>query len=1006
MATKNKFKKMLALLLAFALVFGTIPITAVASPMEVTFVSGQSGVPLGGYFVDFAEGHFPFTYEATEGQMNLVFFQQVTVTSPAALTFQIDTPTELPTEPSDNNVALVWYQDGTRRTDKGTITIPSYIIATHAQDTPPVRVQLAFDEVSLADMGVWTLRAYSYGQWVESEYALFLQVGEFVPPVGIMPIAAPGSFTTIDISDLPGQTLTSATILSHITPLFDTYERVYLTGTESRAFAANADRVDFWRPAAEPPTIPAGRTLVWQADFTQSNPAFNGGVVIVEGIDGTFELAGGSIINQGTGTGSLAITVTGARSHLVISGGTFQGGANAPYAISGSGQFTITGGTFPANAIRILGDATLLVAGNPTIPPGAIIRRLGTGTTGQNPQAFYIGAHNSAAFATVIVSVMEGFTRGENLHRLDRPMVLDAPGGAIAHLPALLELPATATVTATSTGDTPQPINRTDNTITFLGGSPTDTATITVSGATLANGRITVPTFTTPAFPLTLTLDDWDAVQAALSNPLVTTVNLAGLTTPSDVRTLIAPANRTVTILGGGTQFDNVAFIFGDNANVTINNLNIQSAHNHNSTAPAAQQGRAPLRFLGGTNTLTIEGTNTIRSGQTTTNNEFGPAVNILAGSTATDVSLTISGTGTLYAHAGGIAAAIGTGNQILAGTITIQSGTINAFGSGGAGIGTIAASSLTGTINIQGGTVNAFGDTLSPGIGAGNVTGNINISGGTVVATGGSGLHPGPGIGSGGTGSVTGTSNAGAVTISGNANVTANRGGAGGANPAMAIGHGAVTATGTVHPGTLTIGTGNPTINTNAAIPATTTLVTDPTPDPLEFAAGTAGQSISITTNVANTPTVQWRHIPPSGTATDVGDGTTTLNLSALNLTAGVHEFYAIVTFANIEGFTQETEVTTVTVTLPPQVAPEPPEMASHTATSITLSHAITTGIEFRLGSGNWQDSPTFSGLSPYTDYTFYARLTATATHDVSPPSLHLPHKSIKNINSIKQSN
>ena len=68
MTTKmtNKLKKMLAMVLAFAMVMGTVPVTAMAAdPMEVTFVSGQpSGVPVGNYLVDFAPGNFPFAYEA------------------------------------------------------------------------------------------------------------------------------------------------------------------------------------------------------------------------------------------------------------------------------------------------------------------------------------------------------------------------------------------------------------------------------------------------------------------------------------------------------------------------------------------------------------------------------------------------------------------------------------------------------------------------------------------------------------------------------------------------------------------------------------------------------------------------------------------------------------------------------------------------------------------------------------------------------------------------------
>ena len=79
--TTNKLKKILAMVLAFAMVMGTVPITAMAADgIEVTFVSGQSsGLPLGGYFVDFAPGNFPDSYEAYEGQENLVFSQYVTV---------------------------------------------------------------------------------------------------------------------------------------------------------------------------------------------------------------------------------------------------------------------------------------------------------------------------------------------------------------------------------------------------------------------------------------------------------------------------------------------------------------------------------------------------------------------------------------------------------------------------------------------------------------------------------------------------------------------------------------------------------------------------------------------------------------------------------------------------------------------------------------------------------------------------------------------------------------
>ena len=87
MTTATKFKKFTAMLLAFALAFGTVPITAAASPMELTFISGQqSGLSVGDYFVDFAAGNFPFMYEATEGD-SLVFSLRLLIEKSASILF-------------------------------------------------------------------------------------------------------------------------------------------------------------------------------------------------------------------------------------------------------------------------------------------------------------------------------------------------------------------------------------------------------------------------------------------------------------------------------------------------------------------------------------------------------------------------------------------------------------------------------------------------------------------------------------------------------------------------------------------------------------------------------------------------------------------------------------------------------------------------------------------------------------------------------------------------------
>ncbi|MEK8217013.1 S-layer homology domain-containing protein [Paenibacillus sp. FSL L8-0463] len=66
---------------------------------------------------------------------------------------------------------------------------------------------------------------------------------------------------------------------------------------------------------------------------------------------------------------------------------------------------------------------------------------------------------------------------------------------------------------------------------------------------------------------------------------------------------------------------------------------------------------------------------------------------------------------------------------------------------------------------------------------------------------------------------------------------------------------------------------------------------------------------------------------------------------------------------------------------------APAAPVEVSKTATSITLK--AVTGQEYSIDGGvTWQDSPTFSGLTPDTDYTIVTRVKATATQQASAAS------------------
>lgn len=79
-------------------------------------------------------------------------------------------------------------------------------------------------------------------------------------------------------------------------------------------------------------------------------------------------------------------------------------------------------------------------------------------------------------------------------------------------------------------------------------------------------------------------------------------------------------------------------------------------------------------------------------------------------------------------------------------------------------------------------------------------------------------------------------------------------------------------------------------------------------------------------------------------------------------------------------------TQSFSLTLTKDNQAAPSAPAVQSTTSDSITLIPI--TGAEYKMGSGSWQDSNAFTGLSVYTKYTFYARMKETDTLNASPSS------------------
>lgn len=211
------------------------------------------------------------------------------------------------------------------------------------------------------------------------------------------------------------------------------------------------------------------------------------------------------------------------------------------------------------------------------------------------------------------------------------------------------------------------------------------------------------------------------------------------------------------TITGSSTT--NVIQVSGVEATITISNLDIQIPIDNNATTatnwkPAIQLGD------GAKLNLILEGKNTLKGG------DRCAAIEVPEGCT-----LTISGEGSLKAT-GGVGAGIGASSMRKGslGTIVINGGNIEAYGSGmAAGIGGGLEGSI-GTIVINGGTVYAKGGHGNypmniknvyggAGIGGGacGCVDRIEINGGNVTAYGGyvtnAGRHPGAAIGTGGGG-------------------------------------------------------------------------------------------------------------------------------------------------------------------------------------------------------------------------------------------------------------
>ena len=233
------------------------------------------------------------------------------------------------------------------------------------------------------------------------------------------------------------------------------------------------------------------------------------------------------------------------------------------------------------------------------------------------------------------------------------------------------------------------------------------------------------------------------------------TYNIANGSISINSSTLKQYNDATIT----GSSTTNVIQVSGVEATITISDLDIQIPIDNN--AETANNWIPAIRLANGAKlNLILEGKNTLKGG------DMCAAIEVPEGCT-----LTISGEGSLKAT-GGVGAGIGASSMRKGslGTIVINGGNIEAYGSGmAAGIGGGLEGSI-GTIVITDGTVYAKGGHGSypkdiknvyggAGIGGGayGCVDRIEINGGNVTAYGGyvtnAGRHPGAAIGTGGGG-------------------------------------------------------------------------------------------------------------------------------------------------------------------------------------------------------------------------------------------------------------
>ncbi|MCL2392416.1 MAG: hypothetical protein FWC66_07395, partial [Oscillospiraceae bacterium] len=328
-ATTSKFKKIMAMVLAFVMVFGTVPITAMAAAPHASAddTSQPSDLPLGGYFVDFATGNFPDSYGADEGD-SLYSDQYVVVDGEfnALLSSQgIDLPSGLPD--GGGEPVAVTIADITGLTTGAAITNAINNAGILADDVTVTGTATITGNIVIIIPQNSTL------YWE----ANVTSTGAFYPHgSGNLIFQNGGGFAGIEVS----LTLFYGTVIIEAGSTISSSSHTFVIMGSSAA------------------------TLISRGDITTSG---NLATVNLNSPDATVIIEGGTV-HRAVGTGPVIIASDGG---IHVAGGTIS---------RTDGEFTL---------VSAQGNATILVTGTPTLS-GGLIAMPGGGAT---PTAFFQGNH-------------------------------------------------------------------------------------------------------------------------------------------------------------------------------------------------------------------------------------------------------------------------------------------------------------------------------------------------------------------------------------------------------------------------------------------------------------------------------------------------------------------------------------------------------------------------------------------------------------------------------------